>query len=886
DRAWARDAVDGSRRKAGLQGSKDKLVAPSLGLRRSGMPLAVCSRAKPQRWDFERCQRRIHPSCRALLFLCTFAALASAATDEELRQAVLDRDQDTVQELIASGRVNVSDVRWDGGRTPLHQAVLRGQFRLVGLNPVHEERPISLKIVELLLAAWPDGTQAVNNQGETPLHLAVRFGSIRSAELLLAAWPDGAQATDKTGRNPFTFLESAQDADCNPLIYVGCNGTSAMHDHRLQEAAVHLECSDPYLLSKPSLELWLQCGGDARWRSALGKSLVDIVQDPDAQTFLKGLLDADLLALTLKDWRTWLIPSIASIVAGFAVLVEQRLQSFRWGQREQRAENAEEFLEGATMLVARACGGSWLMLRKLWRWMEALVTVFIFGWALLWMNPQWWVPLVTLAHFLPAACLHGPKEILRVPVRALVTTDLSSQAIAFARTAILIGIFLFMTMVLGGGWAINPLFMDWYLYSDVAHSWLSDHLLFRWCPDVTGDELAILLRNVAIASAGLYMLCLLGAILFRCAQYAQCFPVRMACRRYTGPSRSEQLTMANNLLLKEKAEFNPAHLDHPRIKVQPVSAWAWPWQAPGLYQSVALMLLDVGLDANTIGLFLFSQDYFSALVMTFVVARSCFKQMCLIPPWRLREAMKASVRRGILRQDVLDFLAEEQRSEAFFCACVTAYSAWFNARTAGQLLLQFLSAFLSMYMFAGYVVQSVDKALPTQPEGTHADVANDLVRVVGHPTLAQEVDEISLCVIPESKAPGPSSQAQEAAGPEKVAEVAAADTALAKENNKKVKKVKKPMVGAASGSKDVMPMAEAEQNEEKCQEDDAVDVKLPGFPTRSAPGSHRPATIEEDLSPKDDKAKKQKMRRKRLKQEVATEKAPKSSEAPLQNMCQ
>ncbi|CAE7156283.1 unnamed protein product [Symbiodinium necroappetens] len=239
--------------------------------------------------------------------------------------------------------------------------------------------------------------------------------------------------------------------------------------------------------------------------------------------------------------------------------------------------------------------------------------------------------------------------------------------------------------------------------------------------------------------------------------------------------------MSNNLLLKDKAEFNPAHLDHPRIKVQPVSALAWPWQAPGLYQSVALMLLDVGLDANTIGIFLYSQDYFFALVMSFVVTRSCFKQMCLIPPWRLREAMKASVRRGILRQDVLDFLEEEKRSEAFFCGCVTAYSAWFNVRTAGQLLLQFLSAFLSMYMFAGYVVQSVDMALPTQLEGTHADVAHDLVQVVGHPTLALEVDETSLCVIPESKAPGPSSQAQEAAGPEKVAEVAAADTALAKD---------------------------------------------------------------------------------------------------------
>ena len=460
-----------------------------------------------------------------------------------------------------------------------------------------------------------------------------------SAELLLAAWRDGAQATDKAGRNAFTFLESAEDARCNPLIYVGCNGTSAMHDRRLQEAAVHLECWDRFYLSKPSLELWLQCGGDARWRRASGKPLVDMLEYSEAQAFLKGFLDAELLALTLKDWRTWLIPSIASIVAGAEVLLEQRLHSFRWRQREQRAETGEEFLEGATMLVARACGGSWLMLRKLWRWMEAVVAVILFGWTLLWMNPQWWVPLVTLAHFLPAACLHGPKEILRVPVRALVTTDLSSFAIAFTRTAILMELYRFRLTTTESVLA-NPLASDWieYVWPDLQDSLLSDHFLFRWCPEVTGNDILILLAFVAIISVGLYMLCLLGRILFRCAQYAHCFPVRMACQRYTGPSRSEQLTMSNNLLLKEKAEFNPAHLDHPRIKVQPVSALAWPWQAPGLYQSVALMLLDVGLDSSTIGIFLLSQDSFFALVMSFVVTRSCFKQMCLIPPWRLREA--------------------------------------------------------------------------------------------------------------------------------------------------------------------------------------------------------------------------------------------------------
>ena len=155
-------------------------------------------------------------SCRALLFLCTFAALASAATDEELRQAVIDgdQDQDTVQELIASGRVNVSDVRGEDEETLLHNASIDGHA----------------KIVELLLAAWPDGVQAVNKRGNTPLHFAALGGHAKIAELLLATWPDGVQAGNKRGNTPLHFAAGRSNL-AELLLAAWPDGTQAVDEN-------------------------------------------------------------------------------------------------------------------------------------------------------------------------------------------------------------------------------------------------------------------------------------------------------------------------------------------------------------------------------------------------------------------------------------------------------------------------------------------------------------------------------------------------------------------------------------------------------------------------------------------------------------------------------
>ena len=73
-------------------------------------------------------------------------------------------------------------------------------------------------------------------------------------------------------------------------------------------------------------------------------------------------------------------------------------------------------------------------------------------------------------------------------------------------------------------------------------------------------------------------------------------------------------------------------------KVKPVVAFAWPWRGGGLYGSVALLVLDVALDINTVFAFLAAKHYMFAAVMIFVVARSGIKQLLALPPWRLWQA--------------------------------------------------------------------------------------------------------------------------------------------------------------------------------------------------------------------------------------------------------
>ncbi|CAE7730766.1 RIPK4 [Symbiodinium sp. KB8] len=783
--------------------------------------------------------------CRcALLFLCTFAALAVAADEEVLQlwQAVAEGDRDKVQELLGSGQFTVSEIRGEvnetllhnataedqievlrllleawpqgvqstdrygrtplhsassrgvaqilleawprgaeavtsgrtGGRTPLHYAAWYGHFEVVqllleawptgaeavdkygrtplsdaawsghvevlqvlleawpngakavdigGWTPLHvAARNGHLQVVQLLLDAWPGGIEAVDSLGSTPLHDAARSGQFQTVQLLLEAWPKGAEAVDKFGSTPW------QVAPCGPLIPLACNGTDTSQG-AVTEAALRLDCAFPTPghpllhddppLTKPLVELWLECGGSVHWRSKVGVPLADKLEDPDAKAYVEALISSEGLAKTLQDYRTWVIPGAALILAGTAVCLEHK--SVRWytqwrnSQRDDNHEQKDPFLQGARILVFRAFG-SGTIIQKFWRWLESFTAVFFFGWSLLLMAPQWWLPVVGLAHLLPALFLHGIVALLRTPVLAVITTTNSSRVVALLRTTILLGMILAMPFLISIG-ATDA------AYESLASS-LRNPLLIALIEEVvmrrnnresagavSAAEITAVLLLLTVGAVGLYYICLLGAVLMGCTKSLSS---HTSDRKGAADSQQRAMEQAvQELLQKEPRQFREV-----RANIVPVSAFPWPpWRGQGLVVSVTLILLDVALDINTALTFLASEHYGFAAVMTFVVARSTLKQMCIIPPWRLPEAVRASIRRGILREDVLDFLEEEKRSEALFCAWLTAYSMVFSVTTASQLLVQMSSLWLSIYMFALYVVQLEYK--DTGPTGSY-----------------------------------------------------------------------------------------------------------------------------------------------------------------------
>jgi len=177
------------------------------------------------------------------------------------------------------------------------------------------------------------------------------------------------------------------------------------------------------------------------------------------------------------------------------------------------------------------------------------------------------------------------------------------------------------------------------------------------------------------------------------------------------PSRHELEDAVRQVLQKPPEEFGEVHKG-----IKPTTACS-------LYQSVAMQLLDIAFDFNTVLSFLLDRNYVFAAVMTFFVVRSITKQFYVLPFCHFREALRESVRRGIPRQDVLDFLEEEKRSEALFCACITAYSVFFSVNTAGQMLTQYCSLVSSTWQLRGHAAELCNMDFPVDEAAAAASAA-------------------------------------------------------------------------------------------------------------------------------------------------------------------
>ena len=197
--------------------------------------------------------------------------------------------------------------------------------------------------------------------------------------------------------------------DCEILVQLGCNYTvdTDSTNSALRRAALSLSCRNPGELTQPLLQLWSSCGGDIRWQDETGIPLLDLLQNPDARDFwiAYATVQATMVS-TMTDWRAWLMPTLAALLAYAEVRLERKCLL----RRSRHANGAEPFLEGAKLLVSQAFRKNGLVV-KLWRFLEVGVGMFWLGFVLMLAHWAWWLPIAAAFYLGPAVMLHGMKEL-------------------------------------------------------------------------------------------------------------------------------------------------------------------------------------------------------------------------------------------------------------------------------------------------------------------------------------------------------------------------------------------------------------------------------------------------------------------------------------------
>ena len=693
---------------------------------------------------------------RPWLLAVAFPAFALvAASNTEMQLAIFSRNATAVKELLASGQTDIRTWRnpeyhttfvIDAAVIPNNTEVLRLLLEewpegASATEPTYGSTPLiatcsfgRFENAKVLVEMWPEGVQAVDRFGKTALHVAAEFGHLHILQFLLGHWPEGLHFKDNIGRTPMNF------AACSTVLWLGCDETMVLPLPRKEawkDVALNLDCKHLDKLSKPNLELWLQCGGDLRIQP-LGTPLLVHLKNEEAKDFLKERMASGLLEKIVGDWRTWAALGTALLASLAAVGLEQ-LCAKHSKVRKPGAAKRNPFELGAHVLVCRAFGRPHVALRRAWRLLEIYTFVILLAARPMVLYWATWLPLVAVLYIVPGIVAFGPKAVISSPVLVLTASNLASYVFGLLRLIVLeslahlvesyqlsrwfrAGDFYEVRPVDASfwlSWLVDPEFATWVVQKPWG-IWAETNLqdTFPWAPSVTASDMyETLARVIGDYLPWLYGSCLLLAILHSLGRRHA-----TRCRGVLGSMEQHDAQLAcQDILRKKSEEFCTVN-----AKIKPVVGFGWPWRDAGIYPRVGLVLLDIALDINTVITFLSDQRFVFAGVMTFVITRSLLKQMCILRPWHLRKAINASIQRGIMQQDLLDFLMEEKGSEAIGAAWLTAWSIYLSVTTAFEMLVQTLSLWLSLLGVAGYLVQVCDWGTPFIPvnlEDAHKEAA-------------------------------------------------------------------------------------------------------------------------------------------------------------------
>ena len=449
-------------------------------------------------------------------------------------------------------------------------------------------------------------------------------------------------------------------AACGSVLWLGCNETMVLNaKDAWRDVAINLQCMHLDKLSKSDLELWLQCGGDLRLQP-FGTPLLSHLNDEEAKDFLKERAASRMWEKIAGDWRTWAALG-AALVASFAALGLEHFAKYSrlrrpQAERRERTERTERtpFELGAHTLVCRAFGRPNVVLRRIWRLCDISAFMILVGFRPIVMYWASWLPLVAILYIVPGIAAFGPKAVLSNPLLILTTGNLASCVFGLLRVVLLQILFvlvrdsqLSLWFDVDGyqemqpvdasywlSWLVDPDFHTW-LVQKPWGIWPESDLqdTFTWAPSATADEIFQTVRNATEYFSLVYASCLLLAIL-------RSFGRRSSASRCCGDlgesvDQFHEIRLAvRDILQKEAEEFSQVSK-----KIKPVVACGFPCQDAGIYPRVGLMLLDITLDINTIIGFLSERRFEFAGIMAFVVTRSLLKQMYILRPWHLRQAL-------------------------------------------------------------------------------------------------------------------------------------------------------------------------------------------------------------------------------------------------------
>ncbi|CAE7239821.1 ASZ1 [Symbiodinium sp. CCMP2592] len=387
----------------------------------------------------------------------------------------------------------------------------------------------------------------------------------------------------------------------------------------------------------------------------------------------------------------------------------------------------EDFRQGARLIVAKAIQpkvqGAML---KSYRLLEVCSNVvFVFGTMML---QKWWVFFlpVTFVSFLGPAVFQWPlAKLSRSPALAIAVRGPSGALIALVRLGTLLALWVC-------NWApMNPLLgqvmLKW------SSAWAQQSLLEELPVDrqnLTGlqDDLSSLHLNVTAtqgATAAIlrrldldfimkFFLFVTGALL---AAYlaSLIFQLMYTAREQFALSEDDEPTSPEEEreLIRRVLRSEPESDGWP-LEVAPEEACNMSMDST--YARMSLYLMDMLFDMNTIFTLVASRNFKFASALTAIVFRTVFQELVYGSPVKIREAIAASVTRGIMRNDLLNLLNEEKGFEGVLSLALTSYSFNYCVLTPGQGFTQLFSIALSAYSVASFLYEQVDLNLAEEED--------------------------------------------------------------------------------------------------------------------------------------------------------------------------